>query len=61
MCPLVLVVFIKNIIGISLAVQWLRLCLPVLGGVSLIPGHGTRSAMTQGVARGPRGRGYVYP
>ena len=31
--------------GISLAVQWLRLCTPSAGGQDSIPGQGTRSHM----------------
>ena len=33
--------------GISLVVQWLRLCTPNAGGPGLIPGQGTRSHMLQ--------------
>ena len=33
--------------GISLVVQWLRLCSPNAGGLGLIPGQGTRSHRLQ--------------
>ena len=33
--------------GISLVVQWLRLCTPSAGGLDLIPAQGTRSHMPQ--------------
>ena len=33
--------------GISLVIQWLRLCTPNAGGPGLIPGQGTRSHMLQ--------------
>ena len=36
-----------NPIGTSLVVQWLRLCAPNAGGLSSIPGQGTRSHMLQ--------------
>ena len=34
--------------GISPLVQWLRLCVPKAGGVSSIPGCGTKSHMLHG-------------
>ncbi|TEA30779.1 hypothetical protein DBR06_SOUSAS4110247, partial [Sousa chinensis] len=34
-------------LGISLVVQWLRLHVPNAGGLSLMPGQGTRSHMLQ--------------
>ena len=39
----------KNILnsGISLVVQWLRLCAPNAGGPGSIPGQGTRSHVLQ--------------
>ena len=41
--PSVCLLFKKMFIqGTSLAVQWLRLCTPTGGGVSLIPGWGTK-------------------
>ena len=33
--------------GISLVVQWLRLCIPNAGSLGSIPGQGTRSHMLQ--------------
>ena len=33
--------------GISLVVQWLKLCAPNAGGLSLITGQRTRSCMLQ--------------
>ena len=35
--------FKKVVIGTSLAVQWLRLRLPIQGGVRLTPGRGTKT------------------
>ena len=35
----------KTTEGISLVVQWLRLCAPNAGGLGSIPGQGTRSYM----------------
>ena len=37
----------KKSLGTSLVVQWLRLCTPNAGGLSLTPGQGTRSHMLQ--------------
>ena len=33
--------------GISLVVQWLRLCIPNAGSLGSIPGQGTRAHMPQ--------------
>ena len=33
--------------GTSLVIQWLKLCAPNAGGLSLITGQGTRSCMPQ--------------
>ena len=37
--------FIKETVGTSLVVHWLRLRAPNAGGLGLIPGQGTRSHM----------------
>ena len=43
--------------GTSLVLQWLRLCMPNVGGVGFLPGWGTRSYMphlsTHGTSREP--------
>ena len=41
------IALISNREGISLAVQWLRLCAPNAGGLGSIPGRGTTSHMLQ--------------
>ena len=38
---------IKEEVGTSLVVKWLRLCTPKAGGLGSIPGQGTRSHMLQ--------------
>ena len=35
-------IYLKAYTGISLVVQWLRLCLPNAGGVGSIPGQGAK-------------------
>ena len=40
-------VFIKNFLGTSLVVQWLRLCAPNAGGPGSLPSQGTRSHVLQ--------------
>ena len=35
-------IFKKQTLGTSLAVQWLRLCTPNAGGMGSIPGQGTK-------------------
>ena len=40
-------IYIKNLGGTSLVVQWLRLRVPSAGDPGLIPGQGTRSYMPQ--------------